>query len=128
MMADSHRGRAGKHRSLKASIPTRYFTYLGEASEEYSFMKFPYYKPFGYPQGHYRVGPLARLNVAKFAGTPRADRELREFKQARQGAVCESFHYHLARLIEMLHCVERIEELMEDAGTVRRTRSRPRPH
>ncbi len=30
------------------------------------------------------------------------------------GAVCESFHYHLARLIEMLHCVERIEELMGD--------------
>lgn len=28
--------------------------------------------------------------------------------------MCESFHYHLARLIEMLHCTERIEELMGD--------------
>ena len=44
-------------------------------------MKFPYYKPLGYPGGMYRVGPLARLNVAESAGTPRADRELREFKQ-----------------------------------------------
>ena len=28
--------------------------------------------------------------------------------------MCESFHYHLARLVEMLHCAERIEELMTD--------------
>ncbi|MGD1092934.1 MAG: Ni/Fe hydrogenase subunit alpha [Bryobacteraceae bacterium] len=94
--------------------PNRYFTYLSEASEDYSFVKFPFYQPFGYPQGHYRVGPLARLNVAKFAGTAGADREMREFKQRGDGAVCESFHYHLARLIEMLHCVERMEELMAD--------------
>ncbi len=94
--------------------PQRYFTYLGEASEDYSYMKFPFYRPFGYPQGHYRVGPLARLNVARFAGTSLADREMREFKQRGEGAVCQSFHYHLARLIEMLHCAERIEELMAD--------------
>jgi len=95
--------------------PKRYFTYLGEASEDDSFMKYPFYQPFGYPQGHYRVGPLARLNVAKSAGTPQADREMREFKQRGNGTVCASFHYHLARLIEMLHCVERIDELMADA-------------
>lgn len=94
--------------------PQRYHTYLGEASEEWSFMKFPYYKPLGYPGGKYRVGPLARLNVARSAGTPRADRELREFKQRARGAVCQSFHYHLARLVEMLHAVERIEEIIAD--------------
>ena len=99
--------------------PRRYASYLGEASEDYSFVKFPFYRPFGYPQGSYRVGPLARLNVATVAGTARADRELREFKQRGNGAVCESFHYHLARLIEMLHCVERIEELMADAELFR---------
>jgi NAD-reducing hydrogenase large subunit len=94
--------------------PLRYATFLGEASEEWSYVKFPYYKPLGYPGGKYRVGPLARLNVAESAGTPRADREMREFKQRAQGAVCQSFHYHLARLIEMLHSIERIQELMED--------------
>ena len=94
--------------------PLRYHTYLGEASEEWSFMKFPYYKPLGYPGGQYRVGPLARLNVATSAGTPRADREMREFKHRAKGAVCQSFHYHLARLIEMLHSVERIEEIAAD--------------
>lgn len=95
--------------------PRRFHTFIGEASESYSFMKNPFYKPFGYPQGAYRVGPLARLNVARVAGTAHADRELREFKQrSESGTVCESFHYHLARLIEMQHAVERIEELMDD--------------
>lgn len=94
--------------------PQRYYTYLGEASEEWSYMKFPYYKPLGYPGGMYRVGPLARLNISTSAGTPLADREMREFKQRSRGAVCQSFHYHWARLIEMLNCVERIEELMVD--------------
>jgi NAD-reducing hydrogenase large subunit len=94
--------------------PRRYFTFLEEASEEWTFVKFPYYKPLGYPGGRYRVGPLARLNVAEFAGTPRADRELREFKHRSKGAVCQSFHYHLARVIEMIHAVERIEELCAD--------------
>jgi NAD-reducing hydrogenase large subunit len=95
--------------------PARYFTYLGEASEDSTFVKFPFYRPLGYPAGSYRVGPLARLNVARFAGTGRADRELREFKQrGDSGTVSQSFHFHLARLIEMLHAVERIEELMSD--------------
>jgi NAD-reducing hydrogenase large subunit len=95
--------------------PRRYYTYLAEASVADTFVKSPFYQPFGYPQGHYRVGPLARLNVAKFAGTARADHELREFKQRSGGTVCQSFHYHLARVIEMLHSTERIEELMADA-------------
>ncbi len=94
--------------------PRRYYTFIEEASEEWTFVKFAYYKPLGYPGGKYRVGPLARLNVAQHAGTPLADREMREFKQRSRGAVCESFHYHLARLIEMLHSVERIEELLND--------------
>jgi NAD-reducing hydrogenase large subunit len=94
--------------------PKRYSTYLAEASEEWTFVKFPYYKPLGYPGGRYRVGPLARLNVAEFAGTPLADRELREFKKRSRGAVCESFHYHLARVIEMIHSVERIDEILSD--------------
>jgi NAD-reducing hydrogenase large subunit len=95
--------------------PRHYYTFLGEASEDDSFIKSAFYKPFGYPTGHYRVGPLARLNAAKFAGTPLAERELREFKQRGAGSVCESFHYHLARLIEILHSAERIGELMADA-------------
>jgi NAD-reducing hydrogenase large subunit len=99
--------------------PLRYASYLAEASEEWSFMKFPFYKSLGYPGGAYRVGPLARLNVAQSAGTPRAEHELREFKHRGRGAVCQSFLYHLARLIEMLHAIERIDELTDDPDLLR---------
>jgi len=105
--------------------PQRYHTFIGEASEEWSYCKFPYYKPLGYPGGAYRVGPLARLNVATHAGTPLADRELREFKQRFGPTVNQSFHYHLARCIEMLHCVEKIDELVSDPALLdKHTRAR----
>lgn len=76
-------------------------------------MKFPYYKPMGYPDGIYRVGPLARLNVCERMGTPRADAELAAFRDA-HGAVNSSFLYHQARLIEILCALEHIEMLIED--------------
>jgi NAD-reducing hydrogenase large subunit len=88
--------------------------YIGEAVEPYSFTKFPYYKPLGYPQGSYRVGPLARLNVAKQMGTPLADKELAEFKQMAAGPVESSFFYHHARLIEITHGLEKIEHILND--------------
>jgi len=91
---------------------TRYFDYIGEAVEPWTYLKFPYYKPLGYPGGMYRVGPLARLNVASHCGTPLADRELAEFRQLGRGSVLSSFHYHYARLIEILFCIEKVEELL----------------
>ena len=47
-----------------------YQRYIGEASASDSYLKAPYFKPLGYPEGIYRVGPLARLNVATHCGTP----------------------------------------------------------
>jgi len=94
--------------------PRDYESLLGETVEDYSYMKFPYYKKHGYPQGMYRVGPLARLNLADHAGTPVADAELETFRQLRDGAVLSSFHYHYARLIEVLFATERIAALMDD--------------
>jgi NAD-reducing hydrogenase large subunit len=46
--------------------PAGYQEYIGEAVEPWSYMKFPYYKPLGYPEGDYRVGPLARGLVNKY--------------------------------------------------------------
>jgi len=59
--------------------PTKYQEFIGEAVEPWSFMKFPYFKAIGYPDGAYRVGPLARLNVASRCGTPLGDGEFKEF-------------------------------------------------
>jgi NAD-reducing hydrogenase large subunit len=90
--------------------------HIGEAVEPYSYMKFPYYRPLGYPAGSYRVGPLARLNIASHAGTPLADAELKVFKRLAAGPVLGSFHYHHARLIEILHGIEVIEQLFSDVS------------
>jgi NAD-reducing hydrogenase large subunit len=91
-----------------------YLQYIGEAVEPWSYLKFPYYKPLGYPDGIYRVGPLARLNVCDRIGTPKADRELHEFRQRSGGVATSSFLYHYARLVEILAAIERIAELIED--------------
>jgi NAD-reducing hydrogenase large subunit len=95
--------------------PADYQEYIGEAVEPWSYMKFPYYKPLGYPEGTYRVGPLARLNIASHCGTPLADEELKEFKKlGKNGVVQSTFHYHYARLIEILFCLEGVKEILED--------------
>jgi NAD-reducing hydrogenase large subunit len=94
--------------------PTNYQEYIGEAVEPDSFQKSPYYKPRGYPEGIYRVGPLARLNIADRCGTPRADQEWAEFRELDRGAVLSSFYNHYARLIEIIYGVERLETLLNE--------------
>jgi NAD-reducing hydrogenase large subunit len=101
-----------------------YRDYLGEAVEPWSYLKFPYYKPMGYPDGIYRVGPLARLNICDRMGTEAADRELQEFRDRAGGVATSSFFYHYARLVEILAALERIERLVEDPDIVsKRTRA-----
>jgi NAD-reducing hydrogenase large subunit len=92
----------------------KYPEVVGEAVENYTYTKFAYYKPLGYPQGSYRVGPLARLNIVKSMGTPQAEKELIEFKQLAAGPVESSFHYHHARLVEVLYGIEKIEQILTD--------------
>ena len=94
--------------------PTKFFEYIGEKVESWSYLKSPYYRPLGYPDGMYRVGPLSRLNVCDSMGTPLAEVELSEFRQLSSGAVNASFYFHLARLIEILACIERIEGMLDD--------------
>ncbi|MFM7676189.1 MAG: Ni/Fe hydrogenase subunit alpha, partial [Synechococcus sp.] len=97
-----------------------YASFLGEAVESWSYLKFPYYRPLGHPAGMYRVGPLARLNVCERIGSHWADAELREFRQRSATAasggriVTSSFAYHHARLVEIVACLEGIEALVAD--------------
>ena len=85
-------------------------------AEAWSYLKFPYYKPLGYPKGMYRVGPLARLNICDHIDTPLAEKERVAFKAlaGSEGAVNNSFYYHYARLIELLFAVEKAEALLND--------------
>ena len=91
-----------------------YADFIGEAAMRDSYMKAPYFKAMGYPAGIYRVGPLARLNVAGSFGTPAADRELAEYRQRFGECAKSSFLYHYARLLELLYGLEMIERLLGD--------------
>ena len=71
-----------------------------------SYLKAPFYRSLGYPQGSYRVGALARMNVADALGTPQADAELQEFRQRFGRTPHSAFLYHYARLIEVLYAIE----------------------
>ncbi len=106
---------AGRAVTAEDIDPARYQEFIGESVEADSYLKSPYYKPLGFPDGVYRVGPLARLNVCTHIGTPAADQELREYRSRTNGTANSSFFYHYARLIEILAAVERIERLAEDA-------------
>lgn len=92
-----------------------YLDYIQEHVEPWSYLKFPYYKKLGYPNGVYRVGPLGRLNLAEKINTPLANEELKVFKSLNNGKPVENtLYYHYARLIEALYAVERACVLCED--------------
>jgi NAD-reducing hydrogenase large subunit len=69
-----------------------YLKYIGEATGPFSNLKSPYYLPSGFPDGIYRVGPLARLDVIPMMGTHQADQELVEFRDRNH---LSSFNFHL---------------------------------
>jgi NAD-reducing hydrogenase large subunit len=89
-----------------------YAAHLTEMAHPWTYLKTSYYKPLGYPEGVYRVGPLARLNIVDACGTPRAGQEWAEFRELDRGAVLSSFYYHYARLIEILFALEKMEQLL----------------
>jgi NAD-reducing hydrogenase large subunit len=92
--------------------PSNYLDYISEAVEPWSYMKFPFISALGYPQGMYRVGPLARLNACSRIATPLADAELKIWR-AKGRVQTSSFYYHWARLIEILYGLERAQQLLE---------------
>lgn len=99
------------HPGFEAS---QYADYIGEAVEDFTYLKSPYYKPAGYPDGIYRVGPLARMMVSDRISTHHAQAEFEEFHKMDAWQLQSSFHMHYARLIEIMYCIERIEESLRD--------------
>ncbi len=93
-----------------------YLSQIDEKVAAWSYLKFPYLKNIGWPSGMYRVGPLARVNVAEQIATPLADQELKEFRQffGSQKHVHGTLQYHWARFIEILYAIERAEEIIND--------------
>ena len=92
-----------------------YLEYIAEHVEDWSYLKFPYYKKMGWPQGVYRVGPLGRLNTVEKIDTPLAQKEFIEYRAINDNKPIENtLHYHYARLIETLFAIERVKILLDD--------------
>ncbi len=92
-----------------------YRTLIEEEVRSWSYMKFPHLRSLGSEQGWYRVGPLARVQNCDFIPTPRAEAERAAFVAWGQGEpVHATLAYHWARMIEMLHAVEVIAELLDN--------------
>lgn len=92
-----------------------YHKLLVEDVRSWSYMKFPFIKELGTLDGWYRVGPLARMNTASHIDTPLANAALKDLKAVSGGKPNQTtLANHWARMIEVLHCVEKIQELIHD--------------
>lgn len=93
----------------------KYVDFIAEEVRDWSYMKFPFIKSIGPEKGWYRVGPLARLNTADFIDTPEAETARKEFMAVTDGKPNNlTMAYHWARLIELLHSIEKIRDLLHD--------------
>ncbi len=96
-----------------------YLELIEEEVKPWTYMKFPYLRSLGPEQGWYRVGPLARVQNCDVIPTPRAEARRQQFLAWGRGEpIHASLAYHWARMIEMLHCVEVIAELLEDPAVL----------
>ncbi len=96
--------------------PADYFRHIREEVRPWSYMKFPFLKALGPEKGWYRVGPLARINTCDFIDTPEAEAARKEFLGLTDGKPNNvTMAYHWARMIETLHAIEKIRELLHDA-------------
>lgn len=92
-----------------------YNDYIMEEVKSWSYNKFPFMKSRGHVDGWYRVGPLSRMNTAGFIDVPEAQKALEEFKGLTNGKPNNmSLAYHWARMIEVVYCIEKIEDLLHD--------------
>ena len=92
-----------------------YLELIEEEVRSWSYMKFPHLRGLGRELGWYRVGPLARVQNCDFIPSPLAEVERQAFVAWGQGELVHaSLAYHWARMIEMLHAVEVIAQLLDD--------------
>ncbi len=91
-----------------------YLDTIAEHVKPYSWLKFPYIKDLGYPEGIYRVSPLSRINVADKMpdAAPQAQEALNEFRDT-FGYAQQTLLYHWARLIELIAAAECAADALE---------------
>ena len=94
---------------------SHYWDVIFEDVKPWSYMKFPFLRSLGAETGWYRVGPLSRVTQCDFIPTPLAEEQRKEFIAFDGGrAAGATLGFHWARMIEMLHAAEVIQELLLD--------------
>jgi NAD-reducing hydrogenase large subunit len=100
---------------LDGASDQTYMDLIEEEVRPWTYMKFPHLRSLGRDVGWYRVGPLARVQNCDFSPSPLAEAERKEFVAWGKGEpVHATLAYHWARMIEVLHTVEVIADLLDD--------------
>lgn len=95
--------------------PCQYRSQLQENVRSWSYMKFPFITSMGADTGWYKVGPLARVQNCDRIHTPAAEEARQAFLATSPGKLIHApLAFHWTRMIELLHCVEVIAELLDD--------------
>jgi F420-non-reducing hydrogenase large subunit len=98
-------------------VPADYAQYIAEDAMPYTTVKYPFIKDLGPDNGNYRVGPLARLNVAKKMASEEAQGFADQLFDVFGGRpIHDPFAYNLARSVELLSAVEQAIILIEDSS------------
>ncbi|OKY78016.1 MAG: Coenzyme F420-reducing hydrogenase, alpha subunit [Candidatus Methanohalarchaeum thermophilum] len=90
-----------------------YLDNIAEKSIEYSYGKACFTVEDGFPKGIYRVGPLARVNIAEDAPTEKASELIQEFKSKFGEPSQTTLTYNLARYICLVYAVENAVNLLQ---------------
>jgi coenzyme F420-reducing hydrogenase alpha subunit len=99
---------------LTSFKPSAYFDFVEEKIENWSYMKFPVLKS----GERFRVGPLARVNIADTMPTPLAAGELEWFRSCWPRPAHKTLCYHYARFIELVYAFENAERLLGDPDII----------
>jgi coenzyme F420-reducing hydrogenase alpha subunit len=91
-----------------------YQEHIAERVLANSYANSPYLTRLGPERGSYRVGPLARLNMAGMMTGHRSDSLLDEYRRTLGRPVHAVLAYHWARMIELVASAERMAFILED--------------
>jgi F420-non-reducing hydrogenase large subunit len=101
--------------------PADYLAHVAERVEPWTYAKFTFLKArgwTGFTEGDesalYRVGPLARLNVARAMATPLAEAERQRLFERLGWPAHQTLAFHWARLVEALQAAETVQALAAD--------------
>ncbi len=101
--------------------PRDWLDHVAERVEPWTYAKLTFLRAKGWTgleegpaSGLYRVGPLARINVARAMATARAEAERQRLLDALGWPAHQTLAFHWARLVEALQAAEAVEALAFD--------------